>query len=116
MLASFAGCAAPVTAPVEADRSHDAIATSARSTIAKLRLRDVDLIIESGARGPLFAVAARNGSFAERGLAAEDLAARYPALYQFYRSGVARAPGAPYLDARLDTSLESDRSGRPSSR
>ena len=127
VLASFVGCAAPVTAPTEADRSRDAIAmqplpraaepaTNARPTIATLRLRDVDLTIASGPRGPLFAVTARDGSFAERDLGADDLAARHPALYQFYRSALARSPGAPYLDARLDTPRESDRGDRPRSR
>jgi hypothetical protein len=110
------GCATPVTAPAEADRSRDAIAAQpvARPTIAKLRLRDVDLTIESSSRGPLFAVTARDGSFTEHDLAADDLAARYPMLYEVYRSAVARTPGAPYLDARLDTSLERDRAGHPS--
>jgi hypothetical protein len=118
-LASLAaGCAAPVTAPVEADRSRDAIAVqpAGRPVIAKLRLRDVDLTIESSSRGPLFAVAARDGSFSERDLGADDLAARYPMLYQFYRSAVARSPEGPYLDARLDTPLRGDRAGGPRSR
>jgi hypothetical protein len=96
-VASLTGCATPLTAPAD-----DAVAARARPAIVKLRLRDVDMTIESSSRGPRFAVVARDGAFTERDLAAEDLAARHPELYQLYRSAVVRAPGAPYLDARLD--------------
>src|SRR6266568_1062366 len=102
VLALLGGCATPVTAPTEADRARDAIAVEpiARPAIVKLRLRDIDLTVESGSREPLFAVTARDGAFVERDLSTDALAARYPALYQVYRSAVARTLGAPFLDAR----------------
>ncbi len=112
LLASLAGCATPLTAPAEGLET----APVARPAIVKLRLRDVDMTIESSSRGPRFAVAARDGAFAARDLAADDLAARFPELYQLYRSAVVRAPGAPYLDARLDVPIEGERAGGPRTR
>jgi hypothetical protein len=111
MVVSLAGCTSPVGAPTEADRSRDAILLQTapprdareRPVIVKLELRDADLIIEASPNGPRFAVAAEGGAV-ERNLGIAELAARYPALYQLYRSAVVRGSG-PYLDARLDSRI-----------
>ncbi len=121
ILIAIAGCASQTTTPNEADRSRDAIAAGAtappvapsrRPVIAKLRLRDADLTIESTGSGPRFSVAAFDGAYVERDLGADELASRYPALYQLYRSAIAGASSA-YLDARLDSRIETERARSP---
>ena len=111
IVVSLTGCTSPVGAPTEADRSRDAIVLQtaptldarARPVIVNLRLRDADLTIEASHDGPRFSVAAA-GVAIDRDLGIAELAARYPALYQLYRSAIVRGSG-PYLDARLDSRI-----------
>jgi hypothetical protein len=75
---------------------------SRRPAIVKLRLRDVDVTIESSAHGPRFVLSAIDGAVLERDLDDAELAARYPDVYRIYRSALVNAKGT-YLDARLDS-------------
>jgi hypothetical protein len=104
-------CSSPVAAPTESVRSRIATPVAPtptpdeslpRPTIVKLRLRDVDLTIESSANGPRFVLSAIDGAVLERDLDDAELAARYPDVYQVYRSALVKAKGT-YLDARLDS-------------
>lgn len=111
IVVSLTGCASPVAAPTEADRSRDAIVLQTaptrdlreRPVIVKLKLRDAELTIEASQDGPRFSVGTAGGAV-DRDLGVNELAARYPALHQLYHSAVVRGSG-PYLDARLDARI-----------
>jgi hypothetical protein len=78
-----------------------------RAVIAKLRLRDVDLIIASSAAGPRFTLSSRQGATIAADLEDVEFAERYPALHQLFRSALA-GPAGSYLDARLDSRSPAD--------
>ena len=75
--------------------------------IAKLRFRDVDLLITGAHAGPRFAVVDRRGIPLATNLEEADLRVHHPELYSAYRYGLAQ--GA-FLDARLDLPREKNRS------
>jgi hypothetical protein len=75
--------------------------------LAKLRFRDVDLVITGAHAGPRFAVVDRRGIPLATNLEEADLRKRHPELYSAYRYGLAQ--GA-FLDARLDLPREKHRS------
>ena len=111
----LAACTSPAASPTETVRSRsasDALATSPPAagvssdarTIVKVRLRDVDLTIQSSPGGPRFVVSAIDGAVLERDLEDGELAARYPDLYRLYRSAMVRT--GSYLDARLDSTRD----------
>src|SRR5947209_1494344 len=97
MLSVISACSSQAVAPTEAVRSggtagqtapSTAAPSSEGATIVKLRLRDVDLSIESTREGPSFALAAPDGVVLERGLDAAELRARHPDLYRVVQSAV----------------------------
>jgi len=111
---AVAACTSPAATPTDSIRSPGANTVlpspahdepSAGPIIVKLRLRDVDLTIESSARGPRFVVSSIDGAIIERDLEDRELAARYPDLYRMYRSALVKAKGT-YLDARLDSARD----------
>jgi hypothetical protein len=84
--------------------SHDAERTDESASvrapvIAKLRFRDLDLVISGSEAGQRFSVVERGRMPLATGLEEADFRRHHPALYEIYRSGLAQSP---YLDARLD--------------
>jgi hypothetical protein len=77
------------------------------NVIAKLRFRDVDLVITRAETSPRFTVLGRSGMSLATDLEEEDLRKHHPDLYSAYRFGYARGP---FLDARLDLPRENPRS------
>jgi hypothetical protein len=75
--------------------------------VAKLRFRDVDLVIARARNGPRFTVVDHSGMSLATNLEEADLRTRHPDLYSAYRFGYARGP---FLDARLDLPRENRRS------
>jgi hypothetical protein len=90
---------APVEAPAPATAADKAAAVRPPSVIAKLRFRDVDLVIARAETGQRFTVKGRSGMSLATDLEEADLRKHHPDLYSAYRFGYAR--GA-VLDARLD--------------
>jgi hypothetical protein len=76
------------------------------NVIAKLRFRDVDLVITRAETGQRFTVVDRSGMSLATDLEEADLRKHHPDLYSAYRFGYAR--GA-VLDARLDLPRQGQR-------
>jgi hypothetical protein len=103
-VSTMAACSSQLSSPSEAKQGGD-LAAPARPVIAKLVFRDVDLVILSGSDGPRFSIDDKLGAPLARELADGDLAARYPEIYQVYRSAFVQRHG-PYLDATFSPPRE----------
>lgn len=114
-------CSSPLAAPPEVQGSGQApgasilspaAAASPRPLIAKVVMRDAELAIVASPEGPRFSVASQEGAVLSSDLGEAELKAKYPAIYQLYRSAMVRT-GAPYLDATLTRSIVDRGSDRP---
>jgi hypothetical protein len=104
LLCLVAGCS---SAAEEAAAVAKAVSVSPANVVAKLRFRDVDLVITRAEASPRFTVVDRSGMSLATGLEEADLRKHHPDLYSAYRFGHARGP---FLDARLDLPRENRRS------
>ena len=84
--------------------------------IGTLQHRDEALVISASGHGPRFSVRSARGHVIARGLSEAELGHKHEELHRIYRNGVARQPGGPFLDARLDPTLGSLRGSSSSSR
>lgn len=88
------------SAPGDAARtSPDPAMSPTAPVVAKLRFRNVDLVISGAQGGPRFSVVERGRLPLATGLEEAEFRSHHPDLYEVYRFGLARSP---YLDARLD--------------
>jgi hypothetical protein len=81
------------------DKSADEI------VIGTLQHRNEALIISASGRGPRFSVRNAKGHLTACGLSEAELSHKHGGLHRIYRSGIARQPGSPFLDARLDPTV-----------